>query len=598
MAYASSCGYVDVPAVEGQSGRGSTVRATICVSPGSGVVRIYGVERVESDTLVSIFAAYVLAQIYSGKSFSSTDLSLYFGRNVEDVSGPSAGALLTYAFYSILEKGYIDSRVSGTGAINLDGSVEAVGGIPQKLSALRSLGYRSVFLPVVNYIQYLRTIRAGFSDLSVVPLGGIGSILNISTDAEAQPLQNSSLENIDRISRAHSEMLRSIVSDLLEIYMSRVADRGSQSYREASALLNIASISPPPEGYPSVNLYYLALVSIAQGIIQGDLRGYGATLVDRAAELYNRSMVLLRKIFTDIPRNLSINQYILYILIIERAVDLISYSNQVKAYISSGDRSVLASAAGQIYGRSLSIVYWADLLGNLTKTGGGVSLGDIYVSSQRLLEIFGISNQTQSIYTALANNLGREIDLDGLRMLIPAYTLYSYLRNYSASIRASTISQIPLGSQEAQSYVETLIDRGYMQPQRTIDSALLLNMYRFSTWALKVIGNISPGSQTPIPQTLVSSLIATSSSASTLNMLALIYSGKASPPRSIELAGPSQQPQLSSQGGGGGGGHYYVLVSNILTAISIITALITSIIAVTSSRARRVQTQKTNNQPS
>jgi hypothetical protein len=72
--YADSCGYVDIPAVESQSGRGSTVRVTICVSPGSGYIRIYGVDRVESDTIVSIFAAYILAQIYSGKRLSASDL--------------------------------------------------------------------------------------------------------------------------------------------------------------------------------------------------------------------------------------------------------------------------------------------------------------------------------------------------------------------------------------------------------------------------------------------------------------------------------------------------------------------------------------------
>jgi hypothetical protein len=599
LTHASNCDYVDVPAVESQSGRGSTVRVTICVSPGSGVIRIYGVDRIESDTMVSIFTAYLLAQIYSGKSFSGSDLSIYFGRSVEDVSGPSAGALLTYAFYNILARGEIRPRISGTGAINLDGSVEAVGGIPQKLSALKSLGYRSVFLPAISYIQYSQAISTRFSDLSVTPIGGIKAMLNISTGAEAQPPRDSSLEDIERVSKAHVEMLRSVVSSLIEIYMSRVADRGSQSYREASALLNIASKTQPPEGYPSINLYYLALISIAQEVVQGDLRGYGAMLIDRAVELYNKSLGVLKEIFSDIPRNQSMDRYIVYMLLIERALDLIGYSNTVKTYMSSGDRSVLAPVAGQIYGRALSITYWADILGNLTKPGENGSLRDIYVSSQRLLETLGIANQSQGIYTALANSLGRDIDLEGLRMLIPAYTLYSYLKNYSAFIRASTIGQIPIGSLKASSYVETLIERGYMQPQITMDSGLLLNIYTFSTWALKIIGSISSaGSQPPIPQTLISSLIGTSSSASALNILAIIYSGKASPPRAIELSGSSQQPQLNSPSIGGGEGYYHVLASNILTAMSIVTALITTIIVISTSRARKARAQTANSQPS
>ncbi len=599
LTHAGSCDYVDVPAVESQSGRGSTVRVSICVSPGSGVIRIYGVDRIESDTMVSIFIAYLLAQIYSGKSFSGSDLSIYFGKRVEDVSGPSGGALLTYAFYSILARGEIRPRISGTGAINLDGSVEAVGGIPQKLSALKSLGYRSVFLPAISYIKYSQTISTRFSDLSVTPLGGIEAILNISTGAEVQSLKSSSLEDVERVSKAHVEMLRNMVSSLIDMYISRVADRGSQSYREAVALLNIASKAQPPEGYPSINLHYLALVSIVQGIVQGDLGGYGAAIIDRAVELYNRSMGVLKEIFSDIPKNQGMDRYIVYILLIERALDLIGYSNTVKTYISSGDRSVLAPVAGQIYGRALSIIYWADILGNLTEPGRNESLSNIYVSSQKLLETLRIANQSQNIYKALANSLGRDIDLEGLGMLIPAYTLYSYLRNYSASIRASTISQIPINSPEASSYVETLIERGYMQPQITIDSGLLLNIYRFSTWALKIMGNISStGSQAPIPQTLVSSLIGTSSSASALNMLAIIYSGKASPPRSIELSGSSQQPQLDSPSTREGDGYYYVLASNILAAMSIVIAIITTIIAVSASRANKASSQVATSRPS
>jgi predicted translin family RNA/ssDNA-binding protein len=74
-------------------------------------------------------------------------------------------------------------------------------------------------------------------------------------------------KDLERVSKIHAEMLRSEITSLMEIYMSRVTDRGSQSYRDASTLLNIAEKIPPLEGYPSINLCYLALLSIAQGVV-------------------------------------------------------------------------------------------------------------------------------------------------------------------------------------------------------------------------------------------------------------------------------------------------------------------------------------------
>jgi hypothetical protein len=398
-------------------------------------------------------------------------------------------------------------------------------------------------------------------------------------------------KDLERVSKIHAEMLRSEITSLMEIYMSRVADRGSQSYRDASTLLNIAEKIPPPEGYPSVNLYYLALISIAQGVVQGDPMGYGASLLDSAVGLYNRSIDILRSAFSDIPRRLSIDQYAVYILLFERALDLASYSSQIRAYISSGDRSALAAVASQLYGRALSIAYWVDILGNISSTGTEIDLADAYRKSQSILNIFRIANHSQNAYNTIVNILGRRVDLEGLRMISSIYTLYNYLRNYSAVLRATTISQIPGGDPGTPSYVETLISRGYMSPQGALVSSLFQDMYGFAIWSLRVVGNSSIAlSRSSIPQTLISSLISTSSSASALNMLAIIYTGDASPPRSIEIVGSSQQPMV----GGPGGGEVktsplYNAISNILAMGSIVAALITLIIALLSIRRRGSQ---------
>ncbi|MFZ8824289.1 MAG: hypothetical protein ACO2O0_09145 [Desulfurococcales archaeon] len=76
-------------------------------------------------------------------------------------------------------------------------------------------------------------------------------------------------------------------------------------------------------------------------------------------------------------------------------------------------------------------------------------------------------------------------------MISSIYTLYNYLRNYSAVLIATTISQIPGGDPGTPSYVETLISRGYMSPQGALISSLFQDKYGFAIWSLRVVGNSS-----------------------------------------------------------------------------------------------------------
>jgi hypothetical protein len=96
------------------------------------------------------------------------------------------------------------------------------------------------------------------------------------------------------------------------------------------------------------------------------------------------------------PRRLSIDQYAVYILLFERALNLASYSSQIRAHISSGDRSALVAVASQLYGRALSIAYWVDMLGNISSTGTEIDLADAYRKSQSILNIFRIANHSQT----------------------------------------------------------------------------------------------------------------------------------------------------------------------------------------------------------
>lgn len=550
--YARSCIYVDVPAVSSQSGVGSTVRVSICSTKGSGVIMIRGVDMIEPDTLTSIVVAYILAQIYSGKSFSGSDLEIYFEKSVHDISGPSAGALFTLAFYRILA-GYPMEKISGTGAINLDGSVEAVGGVPQKLSALRNLGYGVIFIPISNYIQLGKRINNAFRDLNITPVGNIASLLGAKTPQLMEPEPNITTI-IERVSRDHALNMKRLVEQLISIYMSRVADRNSPYYGSTMAVVDIASSSPPPPGYPEVNLYYLALVSIVQGIVGGDPRAYREILAEKAVESYNRSLDLLRRVFQSIPRSGDPEVYSLYILLLERALELADYAPAVRSYIASRDVGAIANITASLYGRALSISYWVDLLGNISVPGysgaARIDLQGLSRTSRTLLEILGIRNITgisSVYYSAISGLIGSPGDPEGLRMLLTTYILYSYLKDYSATLKSSTFSQIPLGGDVSPRAIGDITRSGYMSISLISASQIARSIYQYSSWALENLAKLSTWNRSVdyILSRLPQSAISTSSSASSLNMILAIYTGNISIPSKISLAGSRESGQTS-----------------------------------------------------
>jgi ATP-dependent Lon protease len=584
--YAGSCIYIDVPAVSSQSGSGSTVRVSICSSQGSGVIRIRGVDMIESDTLASIVVAYILAQIYSGKSFSGSDLEIYFERSVHDISGPSAGALLTLAFYRILAGYTMETKISGTGAINLDGSVEAVGGVPQKILALRNIGYRVIFIPISNYIQLGPRINDSFRDLNILPVGNIASLLGVKIPQLMEPQPNIT-SIIERVSRDHASNMKRLVEQLIDIYMSRVADRNSIYYGSTMAIVNIASSRPPPSGYPEVNLYYLALVSIVQGIVGGDPRAYGGILAERAVESYNRSVDLLRKVFQSIPRSGDPEVYSLYILLLERALDLADYAPAVRSYIVSRDVGAIANMTASLYGRALSISYWVDLLGNISASGysgaARVDLQGLSRTSRSILEILGVKNITEISsrhYSAISTLIGSPRDPEGLRMLSTIYILYSYLQGYSATLKRSTFSQIPLRGDSTPKAIEEIAGSGYMSINLISASQTARSIYQFSAWALENLARLPTLNRSLdyILTTLPQSAISTSSSASSINMILALYMGSISTPSKISLAGSKETGQASQA-------IPTQIVSNIYRGGAWILAIVSIIIAISTTIA-------------
>ena len=97
------------------------------------------------------------------------------------IGGPSAGLMFTLSIIDKLTREDLTAgrRIAGTGAIDPDGSVVAVGGVAEKLIAVRRLGLNTFFIPAGN----CNDVRGHVPDgLRLVKVSKVGDALRFLRD--------------------------------------------------------------------------------------------------------------------------------------------------------------------------------------------------------------------------------------------------------------------------------------------------------------------------------------------------------------------------------------------------------------------------------
>lgn len=115
---------------------------------------IEGNNKVGDQLKTSANLAAVMTSFLLGEDLSNCRFTVE-AQTDEDVDGPSAGALFTVSFLSLVrgDNQAINPKITMTGTVNPDGTVGPVGGIPQKLKAAdelrdkKSLGNITVIIP-------------------------------------------------------------------------------------------------------------------------------------------------------------------------------------------------------------------------------------------------------------------------------------------------------------------------------------------------------------------------------------------------------------------------------------------------------------------
>jgi PDZ domain-containing protein len=100
---------------------------------------------------------------------------------VDGIGGPSAGLMFALEIYDQLTEGDLTRgyRLAGTGEIDPEGNVSAIGGVRQKVSAANREGAEVFLVPEANYGEAKHWAERIGSDMLVVKVGSLGEALDV-----------------------------------------------------------------------------------------------------------------------------------------------------------------------------------------------------------------------------------------------------------------------------------------------------------------------------------------------------------------------------------------------------------------------------------
>lgn len=102
--------------------------------------------------------------------------------DAEDIGGPSAGLAFTLGLIDALSPGDLTggTRVAATGTISIDGTVGEIGGLVQKVAAVKAAGAKVFLVPEprgeteearrLSYAQYDQAVARAGDDLEIIPV--------------------------------------------------------------------------------------------------------------------------------------------------------------------------------------------------------------------------------------------------------------------------------------------------------------------------------------------------------------------------------------------------------------------------------------------
>ena len=113
----------------------------------------------------------------AAEKFAENDLHIHVPDGATPKDGPSAGITLTTALASLVTGVPVQPEIAMTGEVSLQGDVNPIGGLPEKLMAAQRAGVRKVFIPRENGAD-LKDVSAEIRDqLEIVQTDTVEEVL-------------------------------------------------------------------------------------------------------------------------------------------------------------------------------------------------------------------------------------------------------------------------------------------------------------------------------------------------------------------------------------------------------------------------------------
>ena len=111
------------------------------------------------------------------KNLNETDLHIHVPDGATPKDGPSAGITLTTALASLMTGVPIPPNVAMTGEVSLQGTVNPIGGLPEKLMAAQRAGVKRVFIPRDNVDDLKDVTKEVLEQLTVTPVDTVEQVI-------------------------------------------------------------------------------------------------------------------------------------------------------------------------------------------------------------------------------------------------------------------------------------------------------------------------------------------------------------------------------------------------------------------------------------
>ena len=146
--------------------------------PGSGKLLITGQlgDVMKESVQIALSLVRTLLPEKTG-DLERVDLHVHVPDGATPKDGPSAGITISTALASLFSGVPVSPSVAMTGEVSLQGEVNPIGGLPEKLMAAQRSGVKQVFIPKENVDDLKDVAGEVLSQLEIVPVKTVAEVL-------------------------------------------------------------------------------------------------------------------------------------------------------------------------------------------------------------------------------------------------------------------------------------------------------------------------------------------------------------------------------------------------------------------------------------